>query len=158
MSSRKQTIVLFCLYCALMLWMLLLRSPRMPELSFDAYCERFLNLTPFDTIHRFTPFLIHTINPYRRVSAWINLAGNIVMFIPLGFFPPLIWKGMRGFLRTLLAGLTIMTIIEISQLLLRVGTCDIDDLILNGIGIALGYLFYAIGAGIRFLIRKYRGG
>ena len=35
-----------------------------------------------------------------------------------------------------------MTVVELLQMLLLLGTCDIDDLILNVLGACLGYLLF----------------
>ena len=37
-----------------------------------------------------------------------------------------------------------MTVVEVLQMLLRVGVCDVDDLILNTLGAAIGYGCYAV--------------
>lgn len=72
-------------------------------------------------------------------SLLVNLVGNIVMFMPFGFFLPLLWR-MTG-RRTLAVGMCVSLFIETVQLFLPRST-DIDDLILNTAGTALGLLFY----------------
>ena len=67
----------------------------------------------------------------------INFLGNIVMFVPIGLFLPLLW-GLSG-KKTLLLGFASSLLIEICQLFLVRGT-DIDDLILNTTGVLLGLL------------------
>ena len=66
------------------------------------------------------------------------------MFLPLGYFLPVIWPELRRLLRTLALSAFTVIAVEISQVLLLVGSCDIDDLILNLLGVALGYGFYRI--------------
>ncbi|EPY2274416.1 VanZ family protein [Clostridium sporogenes] len=72
-----------------------------------------------------------------------NILGNILMFGPLGLLLPLLWKCFRKFSKTVLFGFLVSFAIEFSQLFLARGT-DIDDLILNTIGIMLGYLAFVI--------------
>ena len=67
----------------------------------------------------------------------INFLGNIVMFVPIGLFLPLLW-GLSG-KKTLLLGFASSLLIEICQLFLVRGT-DIDELILNTTGVLLGLL------------------
>lgn len=68
---------------------------------------------------------------------------NIIMFMPLGFLLPLIWKEYRNFLKVAATGLGFSLIIEICQLFcLR--TTDIDDLIMNTIGAAVGYIIWSL--------------
>lgn len=66
---------------------------------------------------------------------------NIVMFLPLGFLVPLIWKQMANLIRILELGFSLF--IEISQLLNNRST-DIDDLLMNTLGALSGYLLYRI--------------
>ncbi len=63
---------------------------------------------------------------------------NIVMFLPFGFLLPLLWKSLRSWKRAALAGFCLSLFIELSQLFCFRAT-DIDDLIANTLGTALGY-------------------
>lgn len=93
------------------------------------------NLVPFREIERFWK--------YRRelgIHSFHNLAGNILGFVPAGFFIPVLLKGRRGFLFTACSILQMSLHVEILQLIFRVGSFDVDDLILNTLGGMLGYL------------------
>lgn len=70
----------------------------------------------------------------------INFIGNIVIFMPLGFFPPLLWK-KQSLKKTLLFAFASSLLIEICQFPLGRET-DIDDLWLNTLGALLGYLMF----------------
>lgn len=70
-----------------------------------------------------------------------NIIGNILLFAPLGFFLPLLLNKFRKFKKTVLAGFLVSLLIECSQLFLIRAT-DIDDLILNTLGVMLGYLCF----------------
>lgn len=131
-------------YAAAMLYLLLFRSIAASELPYCQQLRHHFNPIPFQTIRRFWRVLTHSHNPERLRFAFANLFGNVLLFLPLGTFPPLLWKKMRSFHRTALLAAVIMMVIEISQMLLLVGTCDIDDLILNVLGAAMGYLVYAL--------------
>ena len=63
--------------------------------------------------------------------------GNIVMFMPLGFFVPLLWKISDRFV--ILLGFSFSLLIETSQLFLNRQT-DVDDLMLITVGVILGLL------------------
>lgn len=65
------------------------------------------------------------------------ILGNIVMFLPFGFFSALLWRGFR-WTRALLLGVCISLSIECWQLLIG-RSFDIDDLILNILGALCGY-------------------
>lgn len=76
----------------------------------------------------------------------IDVAGyllNIVMFIPLGFLVPLIWKKAGKPRYIILTGFAFSLLIELSQLLNSRGT-DVDDLILNTLGGVVGFLLYKV--------------
>lgn len=67
---------------------------------------------------------------------------NIIMCIPFGFLIPLIWpKSRLG--ETALSGLFFSFMIETSQLLNRRNSA-VDDLLMNTIGVILGYLIYVL--------------
>ncbi|MDR2703362.1 MAG: VanZ family protein [Cellulomonadaceae bacterium] len=63
---------------------------------------------------------------------------NILLFVPLGFLVPLLWKGFRSFGRVALAGLAFSALIEISQLF-TTRTVTVDDLLMNTLGAVIGY-------------------
>jgi len=68
---------------------------------------------------------------------------NILLFIPLGFMHPLIWKRYEVLWRTLLTGLTFSLIIELSQLFNQRIT-DIDDLLMNTLGTFVGWVIFRL--------------
>lgn len=68
-----------------------------------------------------------------------QVCANAVMFLPLGFLLPLLWKRYRSGWRTILAGFLTSFSIEFMQLFYGRAT-DVDDLLMNTLGAALGYL------------------
>ena len=72
---------------------------------------------------------------------YINFLGNIILFIPIGFLLPMLFKRMEFFPLTVLAGLGISLFIEIVQLPQN-RSSDVDDLWLNTLGAFVGYMFY----------------
>ena len=74
-------------------------------------------------------------------SLLINILGNIVMFMPFGFFPPLLWDTSGK--KTVALGFCVSLLIELTQLFLPRST-DVDDLILNTAGTALGFIFFRL--------------
>ena len=80
----------------------------------------------------------------------VNVIGNVAMFIPSGIVLPIIYKRLDTFLKVLLAGGSISLCIEIIQLPFSVRATDIDDLILNVVGVVMGYGIYAL---IRYIRR-----
>ena len=74
----------------------------------------------------------------------VNLAGNVVLFIPIGYFLPRLWMKMRRFFPFLFTCILSVCLVEVLQLLTLLGSMDIDDLILNLFGMIIGYLIFMI--------------
>ena len=70
---------------------------------------------------------------------WANVLLNIAMFGPLGFLLPLLGKKFRRWYLTIPAGFGISLVIELLQLAMGRGICDVDDLFCNALGAAMGY-------------------
>lgn len=107
------------------------------------------NLVLFKEIRRFVKYR-ETLGLF---AVFTNLFGNILIFVPYGFFISVASR-MRGFLMTLFYSFGLSLGVEVFQLLTRVGSFDVDDLLLNTIGGILGYVLFLICNGIR---RKYDG-
>ena len=93
------------------------------------------NLVPFREIERFWIY-----REELGIHSFFNLAGNILGFMPAGFFIPMLWEERKGFLFTICVTFQMSLLVEILQLLFRVGSFDVDDLILNTLGGMLGCL------------------
>lgn len=139
MKKRYAYHVLFWAYCILMAWLLFGRSRFSVENGYWNTLSQHLSLTPLHTIRLFINVLVGDYGEGVRRSAIVNLFGNVLMFLPLGFLPPLLWKPFQKFWKMLLWGGLIIIGVELIQLFTLVGNCDVDDLLLNLVGIALGY-------------------
>ena len=70
---------------------------------------------------------------------FINILGNILLFIPIGLFLPTLWN--IPYKKVLLYGIIFSTTVETIQIVLpRVS--DVDDIILNNIGVYIGILIH----------------
>ncbi|MGO3733400.1 MAG: VanZ family protein [Vagococcus sp.] len=69
---------------------------------------------------------------------------NILLFMPLGFMIPLMWKKFDSFRSTFRYALSISLTIEIAQLFTRYRATDMNDIITNTLGAMIGWLFYKI--------------
>lgn len=69
--------------------------------------------------------------------AIVMLFGNLGTFLPLGFFPTLLFRGFGG-KKAFLLGLAFSTGAECCQLFLG-RHCDVDDVILNVLGVMAGF-------------------
>lgn len=68
-----------------------------------------------------------------------NLLGNIALFVPLGLFLPFLSKHSLGFGTVTSIALAIGIAIEGTQILFQAGVFDVDDIILNALGVVVGY-------------------
>lgn len=146
-SKQKRSagqILLRAAFIGYILWMLwLLFGQRLGTQIYTQQLAESINLKPFSTISRYIALLGSTSNAMVR-HAIINLVGNVVMFIPLGFFLPRIYRPLRGFLTTFALCLVLIVAVELVQYVTALGTCDVDDLILNMVGVCIGWLFSKI--------------
>lgn len=78
----------------------------------------------------------------KTYSLLVNFFGNIVGFMPFGFFSCLLFKGGSA-RKAVLIGLSVSIFIEAWQLFIPRCT-DIDDLWLNTLGAFLGYLLWRV--------------
>ncbi|MBE6990551.1 MAG: VanZ family protein [Ruminococcaceae bacterium] len=77
-----------------------------------------------------------------RDTIW-NVVGNAAMFIPSGIVLPIVYRKLNSFWKVVAAGASISLCIEILQLPFASRASDIDDLILNTLGVVVGYGIYA---------------
>jgi len=89
------------------------------------------NIVPFKEIFRYQLGS----NPFIK-----NVIGNMIMFLPFGFFAGYILKLKKGRWALLLSVVTSLTIETIQYKIGRV--FDVDDILLNVIGGMLGYYLY----------------
>ncbi len=74
-----------------------------------------------------------------------NLAGNLLLLLPIGIFLPILWIKVRSFWKTVIIGASTSLSIELLQYALAYlgfgwgRAADIDDLILNTLGVMIGY-------------------
>ncbi len=102
----------------------------------DISDEYHYNLVLFREIKRFYR--------YREIlgmkSVMINLAGNVVAFMPFGFFLPILWQKSGKLLYVTFWSFSFSLVVETIQLVYKVGTFDVDDLFLNTLGGIFGYM------------------
>ena len=131
MKKRLLWLAFGC-YCLLMLWLLF--GQRLGKAGAAGF-----NLQPFDTLRRYIWVLQNSQSQAQLRHAVVNLVGNVVMFVPLGLLLPALWQGLRRFWLYLLWLTAIILAVELLQLLSGLGSCDVDDLLLNVCGGSLGF-------------------
>lgn len=72
----------------------------------------------------------------------LNFAGNVIAFIPFGYLLPKMVKKKPRLFHTVLFSFEFSLLVELTQLISRTGSFDVDDLILNTFGGLIGYILY----------------
>ncbi|HIV40046.1 MAG TPA: VanZ family protein [Candidatus Blautia avicola] len=134
--------VLFVLYILALIYFLFF-ADRYGQMAF-AQREYHYNLVLFTEIRRFWNYREQL--GFLAVAA--NLLGNVVGFMPFGMILPLICRNARGFFFITFSGFTLSLCVEVTQLMTKLGSFDVDDLLMNTLGAAAGYLIFAVCHGI----------
>lgn len=96
------------------------------------------NIIPFQSIWEFTKLMFSG----KFFRGFNNTAGNVFVFAPFGYFIPLLYKKCRKLKTVVLVGFFVSLFFEICQYVLYLGSTDIDDIILNVLGVTIGFLFF----------------
>ena len=131
----------FLLYCIIASRLLLFRNAA----QFSQLVERIglprhyssYNLVPFKTIIGYSRAFVD-----RSMSRGIplqNLVGNVLAFMPLGFFLPFFSKKMAALKRFVITVSVLIVSVELAQFIFQMGSMDIDDFILNLAGALIGF-------------------
>ena len=137
--KRKWRLLIFCVYSLAMLWLLF--GQRIGQDN-----GAVMQLQPLTTLRLQLRVLFSGSDPGLRYWALRNLAGNVVLFVPLGFLVPWIWGVWRKWWRHALLMTGIIVSVELLQITFSLGTCDIDDLLLNLIGTGMGFFAWKLTA------------
>lgn len=131
------SIVLFILYLFLLTYFLFFS-----EGFGRVYTEReyAYNLEPFREIRRFWRYR-------EELGFWAvftNLAGNVICFVPFGAILPVLNHKARNFFVITFLSFEFSLLVECAQLVSKVGSFDVDDLMLNTLGGVLGFLVFTV--------------
>lgn len=97
-----------------------------------------VNISPLKTIFLYyNAYTRHTL-PIKNII--LNMIGNVMLFMPFGYFVYVLFKPMRSFLPYFFFFLFMIIGVECIQYIWKVGSADIDDIILNMSGILILYI------------------
>ena len=145
--------VLFALYLAFLLYLTLFGRTTSYATVAECFRERG-NLIPLHTLIRQTSALIN--GHYSARLYVMNVAGNIAAFAPFGFFLPALFPKCRKFLPFFLILSLSIVAVEVCQLILRVGSLDVDDYILNSAGAVAVFFILKTKPGRALTSKIYR--
>jgi len=143
-SRRPLLIIIFAAYLGLVACITILPTRlstfRLPN-------SNHVNLIPLD--YSFRCFLQDR-NAHHHLTAFClrNTIGNLVLFMPLGILLPIASPRFQRLRRVMLFALSLSLSIELIQFVLRffgnLRAVDIDDVILNTFGAAIGFAIYSL--------------
>ena len=162
-SERLPAVLLATLAAAAVRWLLIrrgtLRRRSVPHevavIVFACYAAVVLSLTflplpfwgfmfhPTPSHYDFNSTLLAMLRGEHTIYQWglTMLIANVLMFVPLGFLVPILWR--QRWWQTLLTALTATLCIELIQPFFD-RSFDVDDIFLNFAGGAIGLLLSAI--------------
>lgn len=108
-------------------------------LQLDLQMRSYVNIIPLvETIKMFQDNFMGIGN------SLYNVIGNILLFVPLGFAVPLLFKNHNKFFEVVLYGFIASFSIELLQYLTCTNFTDIDDIIFNTLGTLIGFFIFNI--------------
>ena len=133
--------ILFVLYIIFIIYFLIFsdwygRTGEMQEYHY--------NLVLFKEIKRFWEYR----DQVGMFAMFTNLFGNVIIFMPFGFFMPMASK-YRSLFSTVFYSFGLSLCVETFQLVTKVGSFDVDDMFLNTLGGIAGYICVCMAKGVR---------
>ena len=148
-KRQKMGWVLFLLYLALLSYLMFFSEDFGRTNPNRGYAY---NLAPFKEIMRFITYY----ETLGMKAVVVNLAGNVIAFMPFGFFMPVVSRRSRGPVRIIFLGFGFSLMLETIQLVFKVGSFDADYLILHIVRAAIGFFCYRRVQRFRVRLRQRR--
>lgn len=142
---RRLSVIVFFIYILLMIYFLFF-AENMGRADYERHYA--YNLIPFKEIERYIKYW----DKIGAVTASINILGNVGAFIPFGALLPVISHGRLKFRESIVLTIDMTILVETIQLITKVGSFDVDDMLLNTLGGIVGYCLYMI---LRAIERKF---
>lgn len=112
------------------------------------------NFIPFATLRLFWENRGNSLD-WSSLSV-VNLLGNLLLFLPIGFLLPAVYPRQRRFYRVFLLSFLGILVVEVLQYFFG-RVADVDDVLLNSIGIVIGYFLFTVWMRIYKALQKRRG-
>lgn len=138
---RLSGTILFYIYLALVAYHLFFSEMMGRTEPGDVY--RY-NLHLFSEIRRY----LGNIDKFSFQQFVINIFGNALVFVPIGFWIPMLHKHMSRLIPVAVWSVVLSLSIETIQLVSKVGIFDVDDIFLNTLGGIAGYVLYRVSMAI----------
>jgi len=130
LRQRRLTGIILILYSIALLYWMFIGFGR----SFNMGGPLQYNLVPLETIRLF----LDLDNRLPLSDRLVNLAGNVVVFMPFGYLIPTLKTRLNSLPALALYTVPCILLLEILQMLLHAGSFDTDDVLLNVLGVWAG--------------------
>ena len=142
MKKQKRLLyLLMLLYLAAVIYLLFCRHAS-SDVPLGEYARYNTNFIPFFSFY--VLFTTQYISSLVLVPFCVNLFGNLALFVPRGVRLPMLDKRLTNAKSFFLLTACVIIAVALLQLVFRVGTCDVEDFILNMLGAAIGYIITRI--------------
>lgn len=139
--NKNKLILYRDLYLLSFILYMLLLFELVTTTDFESYSNNFI---PFKEIMRYS---------YTSKLFFKNVLGNVLLFVPFGYFVNKILKNKKMIVAVFI---TLITSLSIELIQINIGrSFDIDDIILNLLGGIVGYLFYRLLEYIKEIIPNW---
>lgn len=155
MLSKKIIKIVFCLYFICLFLVIVLKFSYGNSINFVlSFIEPIkvsreagfwnINVVPFKTLIPYISDLVNGHKSFETLESYIilNLVGNTIAFLPLGFFVPKVFS--LKFYKSMLYCILVIISFEIIEFIFMIGFFDVDDIIINMLGCMTGYLIHKI--------------
>ncbi len=129
--------IAFVIYMIILVYFLLLSDGFGRTVRHDSF---HYNLIPFTEIMRFVKYRDYI----GFDNVMLNLLGNVIAFVPFGALVRFVINRSVRWYEVVLYTFCFSLSVELLQLVAKVGSFDVDDLILNTLGGLIGYIVYYI--------------
>lgn len=131
--------ITFILYLAAVSYLLFFgtRGISWSGMNLFEYIKTSSNFIPFKTINFYLSSILNS--SINKSIPLKNLVGNLILFIPMGIYLPYFLKKLNRVWAFIIVLILLLFLIELTQVVTRRGSFDIDDFILNMLGSMLGF-------------------
>ena len=136
-KRRCISIILFAAYICVLVYFLFFAESMGRSFATRSY---HYNLVPLKEIKR---FIVYS-DVIGTKAVWLNLAGNVAAFVPFGLFIIPVFDRRFGIVEAVILSADFSIVVEVIQLLTKVGSFDVDDILLNMAGGTIGVLLYKL--------------
>lgn len=144
-TERKYVRCIFFLYLLIIIRLIIFKYPynQLREIM-GSWSKKVIvaglrsaNFIPFRTIRMYIDYSY-------MLNSFENLVGNVMIFVPFGFWLPMVFEKKKSFFLMMIMTFAFVFGIEVFQLVSGFGAFDVDDIFLNCLGAVMGYLIYFV--------------